>query len=79
MNDGYNFLVRLKNTDKILSNAVFKSKIELSYETVVISKVVPNLLPGNSLKVMKRLSKSQCAMRKFKKMKIEVRYDCSGL
>ena len=50
MNDGNKFLLRLKSTDKILCNAVFKSKIELSYEAVVISKVEPNGVYRSSLK-----------------------------
>ena len=50
VNDGKRLLLQLKSTDKILFNAVFKSKIELSYEAVVISKVGPNWVPESSLK-----------------------------
>ena len=50
VNDGTKLFLRVKGTDKILSNAGFKSKIELSYKLVVKSKVGPNWVPGSSLK-----------------------------
>ena len=50
VNNGYKVFLRLKSTDKILSNGVLKSKIGQSYEAVVISKVGSNWLPGSSLK-----------------------------
>ena len=50
MNNDYIMFLRLKITDKILSNGVLKSKIGQFYEAVVISKVGPNWFPGSSLK-----------------------------
>ena len=50
VNDNTKLLLRLKSTDKIISNAGFKSKIDISCKSVVISKVGPNWVPGSSLK-----------------------------
>ena len=81
VNDCCKILLQLKSTDKILSNGVFKSKIELLYEAVVIPQVGPNWLPSWELSkgLMKGISKCKGAMKKFKNAKIETRYNGSAL
>ena len=63
VNDKKKLLLRLKSTDKILSNGVFKPKIDLSYKSVVISKIGP-----------KMVSKMVFSTPKCKNMKCETRY-----
>ena len=56
VNDGYKLFSRLESTSKNLSNGVLKSKIEQSYEAVVISIVGLNWSSGNSLKDLSKES-----------------------
>ena len=81
VNNGHKVFLQLKSTDKILSNGVLKSKIGKSYELGCgnIESRAKLTLWELSKGFMKGISKSQCAMRKFKNTKIETRYDGSVL
>ena len=56
VNDGYKLFLRLESTGKNLFNGVLKSKIEQSYEAVVISIVGLKSLSGSHLKDLSKES-----------------------
>ena len=56
VNGGTKIILHLERTDKKLSNAVFRMKIEFFYEAVVSRKVGPNWHSGSTIKDLSKES-----------------------